>query len=189
MKHFCKTVGLASISEDTFYRVQKWYAAPVVDTYWTKMQMSILGSIGRDDVILAGDGRSDSPGHSAQYCSSVLTGKQEKGAACWNGSMWRRQQGRDWRNLGLNGAWTSCSEYGEISCHRWTPSNFTKKPRTWDIYTVFEIWHGAKRIGIPVNLGGDGRSDSPGQSAKYGSYTFLGSNLESVPSDGVSVVK
>lgn len=78
MKHFCNTVGLASISQDTFYRVQKRYVAPVADTYWTKMQESILGSYGTDDVILAGDGRCDSPGHSAQYCSYVLTDESQK---------------------------------------------------------------------------------------------------------------
>lgn len=37
------------------------------------MQDELLRSYGDEPVVLAGDGRSDSPGHSAQYCSYVFT--------------------------------------------------------------------------------------------------------------------
>ena len=47
--------------------------------------------------------------------------------------------------------------------------------------TIMNVWNRQKMamiemlqaLGEPLVLGGDGRSDSPGHSAKYGSYTFM----------------
>ena len=45
--------------------------APAVDEYWEAMQHSLLGS-SKESLVLAGDGRNDSPGHSAQWCTYSL---------------------------------------------------------------------------------------------------------------------
>lgn len=47
--------------------------------------------------------------------------------------------------------------------------------------TIMNVWNNQQMamiemlqaLGEPLSLGGDGRSDSPGHSAKYGSYTFM----------------
>ncbi|XP_071827646.1 uncharacterized protein [Apostichopus japonicus] len=78
MTHFFKTIGLKSITKDTFYRTQRLYVAPVVDNFWQGMQQGILSAYGDQQVVLAGDGRCDSPGHSAQYCSYVFTDEATK---------------------------------------------------------------------------------------------------------------
>lgn len=71
--HFCRSMGLKHIGKDTFYRVQRLFVAPVVKEFWSRMQREIMDSFGENGVTLAGDGRCDSPGHSAQYCSYVFT--------------------------------------------------------------------------------------------------------------------
>ncbi|XP_077870381.1 uncharacterized protein LOC144363918 [Saccoglossus kowalevskii] len=61
-------VNIACISETTFLRVQKIYAAPAIQAYWNTLRKDLLESYD-GSVILCGDGRNDSPGHSAQYLS------------------------------------------------------------------------------------------------------------------------
>ena len=69
----CKALGLSIISSNTFTRFQKHCAAPVVKEIWDEMN-SLITSILRqyDDLCLCGDGRNDSPGHSARYCVYTL---------------------------------------------------------------------------------------------------------------------
>ncbi|XP_070543902.1 uncharacterized protein [Ptychodera flava] len=61
--------NIACISASTFVRVQKLYAAPAIQKYWEAMQLELTGSFHGQKVVLCGDGRNDSPGHSAQYLS------------------------------------------------------------------------------------------------------------------------
>ncbi|XP_070549165.1 uncharacterized protein [Ptychodera flava] len=61
--------NIACISASTFLRVQKLYAAPAIQKYWEAMQLELTGSFHGQKVVLCGDGRNDSPGHSAQYLS------------------------------------------------------------------------------------------------------------------------
>ncbi|XP_046345432.2 uncharacterized protein LOC124126050 [Haliotis rufescens] len=66
-----KFLNLGIIGEPTFYQVQRLYAAPAINKYWTVMQTQLLSEKvrQRQDVRVAGDGRNDSPGHSAQFCT------------------------------------------------------------------------------------------------------------------------
>ena len=52
-------------------RVQDKYVAPAVDEYWTAMQEALLTGC-KEPLVLAGDGRNDSPGHCAQWCTYSL---------------------------------------------------------------------------------------------------------------------
>ena len=55
-------LALACPSKASFFRVQKFYCIPAIEEWWQWMQ-----SIGNLEVIVSGDGHSDSPGHSAKY--------------------------------------------------------------------------------------------------------------------------
>ena len=69
----CKALGLNVISSNTFTRFQKHCAAPVVKEMWNKMNSLIIDILKQyDEVCLCGDGRDDSPGHSARYCVYIL---------------------------------------------------------------------------------------------------------------------
>ena len=69
----CKALGLNIVSRNTFMRFQKHCAAPVVEEIWKEMN-ELVKQIFKDyeDVCLCGDGRNDSPGHSARYCVYTL---------------------------------------------------------------------------------------------------------------------
>ena len=69
----CKALGLSIISNNTFTRFQKHCAAPVVREIWEEMNSLITGILRQyDELCLCGDGRNDSPGHSARYCVYTL---------------------------------------------------------------------------------------------------------------------
>ena len=69
----CKALGLNIISSNTFMRFQKHCAQPVVSDIWNKMNALIVDILKQyEEVCLCGDGRNDSPGHSARYCVYTL---------------------------------------------------------------------------------------------------------------------
>lgn len=58
-----------TISRKTFFRHQSHYLQPAVDSYWTKQQNALLDKMKdqKKKLAVGGDGRADSPGHSAKY--------------------------------------------------------------------------------------------------------------------------
>ena len=65
----CKALGLSIISKSSFLNFQRNCAIPVVKDVWGKMQKIVQEILGRySEICLCGDGRNDSPGHSARYC-------------------------------------------------------------------------------------------------------------------------
>lgn len=63
---------LKFLSEKTFYDIQDKYLFPVVNEFWHKEQNSVFAELNGRDLWLAGDGRCDSPGHNAKYCTYTM---------------------------------------------------------------------------------------------------------------------
>ena len=66
LARFC---SLQFMSDSSFHRYQRLFIAPAVKKYWSDLQAEQLQQLQGEQVILAGDGRNDSPGHSSQYCT------------------------------------------------------------------------------------------------------------------------
>ena len=62
-----KHMGLLGYNEVTYYYHQRHLLIPSIILYWRSYQKTILDSRNGKEVILAGDGRHDSMGHSAKY--------------------------------------------------------------------------------------------------------------------------
>ncbi|CAB4006731.1 uncharacterized protein LOC111334905 [Paramuricea clavata] len=62
-----KHMGLLCYSEATYYYHQRHLLFPSIVKFWQTYQDNILKSLNRKDVVLAGDARHDSMGHSAKY--------------------------------------------------------------------------------------------------------------------------
>ena len=69
ISHFAACLNLQIVSKATFYKVQDKYVIPVVHNSWHNHQKQVLKDIKNQKTPLnvAGDGRCDSPGHSAKY--------------------------------------------------------------------------------------------------------------------------
>ncbi|XP_065068067.1 uncharacterized protein LOC135693488 isoform X2 [Rhopilema esculentum] len=64
-----KLLNLKIPSDVSFYRIAKHYVNPTVDEWWEEMQSLIFRLFAGKEVTLGGDGRNDSPGHCATYCT------------------------------------------------------------------------------------------------------------------------
>ena len=63
-----RCLNMGFISSSTFDRIQKLYAIPAVQSFWSDMKTVVHEVMKNEKVVLSGDGRNDSPGFSAQYC-------------------------------------------------------------------------------------------------------------------------
>ena len=72
MALFGRFLGLRLISKSTYNRVQTHIIVPELKRYWEQMKLEIWDILSGESVILCGDGRNDSPGHSAKYCMYAL---------------------------------------------------------------------------------------------------------------------
>ena len=68
-QQFASAINLKSIGEDCYYTLREKYVFPVIDTHWKTEQNRVFNTLKErvEQVTLAGDGRCDSPGHSAKY--------------------------------------------------------------------------------------------------------------------------
>lgn len=62
-----KHMGLLCYNEATYYYHQRHLLVPTIVKFWRSYQAKILQSLNGKEVVLAGDGRHDSMGHSAKY--------------------------------------------------------------------------------------------------------------------------
>lgn len=76
----CTFMGLKVPAPATFFRIQKTWLYPVVNSYWLEEKKSVTQALkSEDSVTLIGDARCDSPGYSAKYSTysfmDAATGK------------------------------------------------------------------------------------------------------------------
>ena len=62
-----KHMGILAYHEPTFYYHQRHLLLPSVVSFWRQYQKKILESLKGKEVVMAGDGRHDSMGHSAKF--------------------------------------------------------------------------------------------------------------------------
>ena len=67
-------LSCSCISPGTFFRHQRQYLLPEISTIWKSKQCALLKNLKdqKKKLALSGDGRADSPGHSAKYGSYTV---------------------------------------------------------------------------------------------------------------------
>ncbi|KAJ8050070.1 hypothetical protein HOLleu_03121 [Holothuria leucospilota] len=72
LKSFASFLNLAFFSAPVYNQIQRNFLIPEVNSFWSAHQNDIIESLQGVPVDLAGDGRCDSPGYNAKYCSYSL---------------------------------------------------------------------------------------------------------------------
>lgn len=77
-----------TISTNTFFQPQKYYLHPSICSVWKTFQEKYFQRMKEKDksLVLVGDGRADTPGHSAKYGSYVMLDLdkiQVQHCSCW----------------------------------------------------------------------------------------------------------
>ncbi|XP_070548070.1 uncharacterized protein [Ptychodera flava] len=75
---FAKIMNLGFVSKSTYYKIQKHYLVPCIDEYWLSHQHQVLEKYKDKEIVILGDGRMDSPGYCAQYCSYTVMENESK---------------------------------------------------------------------------------------------------------------
>ena len=67
-------MNVASISYSTFYNHSRLYIHPTIYSFWKEHQQTLINTLAQMNggLVLAGDARSDSPGHCAKYNSYTM---------------------------------------------------------------------------------------------------------------------
>ncbi|KAG1937642.1 hypothetical protein F2P79_018101 [Pimephales promelas] len=64
-----KFMNIQMVNTNTHYTIQDTYCVDTIKAFWEEKRSESISRAKGKDVVLLGDGRNDSPGHSAQYCS------------------------------------------------------------------------------------------------------------------------
>lgn len=70
--NLCQAMNLQIPSGQSYLNSQKHFIMPTVIELWDQMTSETRKFLAEQDVCLLGDGRSDSPGHSAKYCTYIM---------------------------------------------------------------------------------------------------------------------
>ncbi|XP_078616485.1 uncharacterized protein LOC144884851 [Branchiostoma floridae x Branchiostoma japonicum] len=154
----CKFMKLGCVSSSTFYSIQSQYCVPTIKEYWREGNTRRLEALRtKDNVVLLGDGRMDSPGHCAQYCtyttmdndskeivSVVVVDKRETGRKSGN----TEKAGFQKMMAGMEAAGVQVKEictdaHPQISALMRTDTGVYGKK---GIFHSLDIWHAAKNL-------------------------------------------
>ena len=72
LANFCQAMNLQIPSGQSYLNSQKHFITPTVAEFWDRMTSETRSFLAEQDVCLLRDGRSDSPGHSAKYCTYIM---------------------------------------------------------------------------------------------------------------------
>nr|XP_034316951.1 uncharacterized protein LOC117686262 [Crassostrea gigas] len=75
---FAKFLELYFPSNSKFTAIQRNYLVPTIDAFYKEQQQEIFENLRGQSVIALGDGRNDSPGHSAQYRTCSIMDNESK---------------------------------------------------------------------------------------------------------------
>ncbi|CAL9705808.1 unnamed protein product [Knipowitschia caucasica] len=73
-----KYMNMGMVAKSTFYRIQAEYCHDVIESFWEEKRSAVIAEVHDRSVVALGDGRMDSPGFSAQYCTYTLMDNETK---------------------------------------------------------------------------------------------------------------
>ncbi|XP_059917444.1 uncharacterized protein LOC132464840 [Gadus macrocephalus] len=74
-----KFMNLGIVHRTTFFKIQDAYCVDAIEDYWDDKRSAIITRLkSKDSVVALGDGRMDSPGFSAQYCTYTTMDNDSK---------------------------------------------------------------------------------------------------------------
>lgn len=144
------------ISKNSFHKIQRTYLIPAVDAFWTEHQETVFNQFRGRDIIILGDGRMDSPGHTAQYCSYTFMEYDTK-TILYILTMDKRATEKKSTNLekacfvqGLRFLLDKGLRIVEVVTDAHVQVASVMKKDFPNIRHSFDIWHGTKNLGKKI---------------------------------------
>ncbi|XP_052715271.1 uncharacterized protein LOC128188330 [Crassostrea angulata] len=153
---FAKFLNLPAISSTTFHKIQRTYLIPSIDDFWLEKQEETINLFRGQELVILGDGRMDSPGHSAQYCSYTFMEYTTKKILCII-TMDKRMTDLKSTNLekscfvkGLQFLLNRGLKVVEVVTDAHVQVASIMKKDYPNICHSFDIWHGTKNLGKKI---------------------------------------
>ncbi|XP_071141350.1 uncharacterized protein [Mytilus edulis] len=153
---FARFLKLAIPLSVSYLKIQRTYLAPTLDEIWEKEQNQVFLEFKDKELILLGDGRMDSPGHCAQYCTYTFMEMDTKKIVCIV-TMDKRMTDKKSTNLekacflkGLLFLLGKGLKIAEIVTDAHVQVEALMRREFPNIKHSFDIWHGAKNLGKKI---------------------------------------
>ncbi|XP_067287194.1 uncharacterized protein [Pseudorasbora parva] len=159
-----KFMELGMVEESTFFKIQDTYCIEPVDEFWQKIRADVLTRLRvKDKVVILGDGRMDSPGHCAQYCT-YTTIEQESRDIVHIVSLDKRETNRNSAIMEKEcfvrtmDALLPEIHISEVVTDAHPQISALLKPdgkyKQWGLHHSLDIWHAAKNLGKKLRRAG-----------------------------------
>ncbi|XP_069107077.1 uncharacterized protein [Argopecten irradians] len=164
---FAKFCNLHFLSASSFERMQSRYLVPQIDQFWTDKQKEVLEGFKDKELVILGDGRMDSPGHCAQYCSYTVMENDTKKILSIV-TLDKRETEKKSTNLELAGFKRTLNTLKEKKmnvCEVVTDAHLQigalMKKDHKEIKHSHDIWHAAKNLGKKIIAAGQDKQCRP----------------------------
>jgi hypothetical protein len=148
-----KFLNLGIVNRSTHTMIGTKYSAPVITSFWNNLQAKILENYQGKGVVVMGDGRNDSPGFCAQFCTYTFMEYESKNILS-TVVIDKRETARKSPNMereGFRRVMKELQEKGIRVCEVVTDAHpsITKLMRDEhkDIVHQYDMWHGSKNLG------------------------------------------
>ncbi|TKS89383.1 hypothetical protein D9C73_023508 [Collichthys lucidus] len=71
-------MNMGMVSKNSFHSIQGSYCVDAIKEFWEERRTEAISRLRGKDVMVLADGRNDSPGHGAQYCSYITMENESK---------------------------------------------------------------------------------------------------------------
>ncbi|CAL9691207.1 unnamed protein product [Knipowitschia caucasica] len=159
---FFKFMNMGMVNKTTFHKIQGLYCIDTIKEVYNQQRNGIINQLQKRSVVALGDGRMDSPGFNAQYCTYTTMDNDSKEIICVV-NMDKRQTARNSvvmeREAFIHTFDTLCQEV-QLSefctdAHVQISALFNKgKYKDSGVRHSFDMWHGAKNLSKKIHAVG-----------------------------------
>ncbi|XP_072170258.1 uncharacterized protein [Diadema setosum] len=147
-----KFMSLRMLSRTTFDRIQRLYIAPAVKKFYEHKQEELLATYD-GPVVVSGDGRSDSPGHSSTFCTYSFCDEQTSRILHTNTVMMQEAAGKS-PNMeriaftrGLDFLMTRVEVESVVTdAHPQIAATMKRTAKYQSVKHQWDLWHGSKNL-------------------------------------------
>lgn len=156
-QNVAKSVNISFPSQSTYNDIQNTYLLPAIDLEYSMQQTALFALFQDKPIFLLGDGRCDSPGYSAKYCSySVMEEESKLILDCQLVQKTETTSSAAMEKVGFKRALENLDDNGVevqgIATDRHMGIGAMIKTDYPDMQHEFDMWHGAKSVGKKLAL-------------------------------------
>ena len=156
----CHFLEFRMMTSSTFNRIQKLHMALAVQEFYSTLKDELLASY-KEPVVLSGDGRSDSPGHSATFCTYSFCDEKTKKILHTNSVMVQEASGKspNMERIAFERGLDFVAKKVKVAtvvtdAHSQIRAMMKHTVKYEGIRHQWDVWHGSKNLIKKMSLGG-----------------------------------